>query len=239
VNPAHPITGTLTTHSAQATIALGQTLAQHVRAGDILALHGELGAGKTQFVRGLAEGMAVTTAGLASPTFVMMHEYLPDADHPAAPVLIHLDAYRLKNLDDLESIGGSVLWNEDYAGGAVVAIEWADRIAAHLGPDMLAIHFTHTGATEREIALTGHGQWTGRMPALLAALGAIPDAELPSAAAESSHTCPICKATVRKGNDYEPFCSQRCKMVDLGRWLGGHYVISRPVEQRDLEEGVD
>lgn len=51
--------------------------------------------------------------------------------------------------------------------------------------------------------------------------------------------CPICKEPVPKDADTRPFCGARCRTIDLGRWLSGDYVISRPVEQRDLEEGVD
>jgi endogenous inhibitor of DNA gyrase (YacG/DUF329 family) len=49
--------------------------------------------------------------------------------------------------------------------------------------------------------------------------------------------CPICQTPVEPASEHAPFCSKRCKQIDLGKWLGGHYTISRPVEERDLDEG--
>ncbi|MGB0766784.1 MAG: DNA gyrase inhibitor YacG [Phycisphaeraceae bacterium] len=64
--------------------------------------------------------------------------------------------------------------------------------------------------------------------------------ERKTTAADSTTTkCPICKAKARSDNEHFPFCSSRCKTIDLGRWVDESYKITRPIEQRDLEEGVD
>jgi len=58
---------------------------------------------------------------------------------------------------------------------------------------------------------------------------------------DQSSRCPICKKSIKadEQGDHFPFCSKRCRQIDLGKWLQGDYLISRPIEQRDLEEGVD
>ncbi len=233
--------------SVEATLTLGRRLATCLQAGDVLALDGELGAGKTQLVRGLAVGLGVKTGSVASPTFVMVHEYQPDpamatGDKPGARVpgvvLVHIDAYRLRSLDELETLGWSSHETDsndalaELRRGAVVVIEWADKVRGQLGDDVLSIRLQHVGEQERQIDITAGGSWFGRIITLQQALA---DGQK----MEGDHHCPICKATVAAGAEHFPFCGKRCRMVDLGKWLGGDYRISRPVEQRDLEEGVD
>ena len=88
--------------SVDRTMALGRTLARHVAGGDVIALIGDLGAGKTCLVRGLADGLGIDASDVASPTFVLMHEY----DNPTGrPVLVHIDAYRITDAADLATIG--------------------------------------------------------------------------------------------------------------------------------------
>ncbi len=223
--------------SVEGTLAIGRVLARYLKAGDIVALSGELGAGKTQLVRGLAEGLGVMTSGLASPTFVMIHEYPPPPGAHGVPVLVHIDAYRLRGAQDMESIGASAAGDEPMAElrqGAVVAIEWADRVADCLGQDFLEVRLTHLGPTQREVEVCARGSWAARMMDLAAALAKAPGHQAQAPDGEPA-SCPICRSPVPPGSPYEPFCSERCKMVDLGKWLGGNYVISRPVEQSDLE----
>lgn len=219
---------------------MGAALAGHVRSSDVIALIGELGAGKTQLVQGLAHGLGVAPESIASPTFVLVQEYhLPEAPPGSdRPVLVHIDAYRIASLEDLESIGwdsdrGDVL--SEMRRGAVVVVEWADRIEGMLGTDLLELRLAHESETTRRIEVTAHGTWQGRFAVVEAALDKVV-ADAKPQAGDRVAKCPICTKPVEPGSAFVPFCSERCKLVDLGQWLGGNYVISRPVEEADLEE---
>ncbi len=120
----------MTSHHARTpeeTEALAERLARALGPGSVVALHGELGAGKTCFVRGLARGLGHDPASVSSPTFVIEHRY----DAPGRTPLVHLDAYRLRGPEDLPAIGWEELLAEAHA---VVVVEWAERIGAAL-PD--------------------------------------------------------------------------------------------------------
>ena len=142
------------------TLALGRRLGELAEPGDVITLDGELGAGKTQLVRGLAAGMGLDPAQVSSPTYVLMHEYEP-AD-PARPVLVHIDAYRLPPGTTAEGLA-SLGYDDELAATAVTAIEWADRLAAPLGIDRLAVVIEHTGTTARRFTITPHGEWLSRL----------------------------------------------------------------------------
>jgi tRNA threonylcarbamoyladenosine biosynthesis protein TsaE len=143
------------TESVTATHALGERLAAAVRPGDVIALIGELGAGKTQLVKGIARGLGVADEHrVTSPTFVLIHEYkgrLP---------IFHADAYRLHSGRELADVG----IEEDYAAGGVTIIEWADRAADCLPEAYLRIEIAITGETCRRFALADvGGTWRGRL----------------------------------------------------------------------------
>lgn len=148
--------------SPERTQAVGAAVGRLAKAGDVIALVGELGAGKTQFVRGLAAGLGIDPRVVSSPTFVLVQEYEPEAGE--GPVLVHIDAYRLSGADDLASIG----WEregEELRRGAVVAVEWADLVAAGLGESRLDVTLGHAGRG-RWLSLSPHGDWRPRMKAL-------------------------------------------------------------------------
>jgi tRNA threonylcarbamoyladenosine biosynthesis protein TsaE len=126
----------------------GAGLASVLRAGDVIALNGQLGAGKTRLVRGVAESLGDVRQSINSPTFVLIHEY--DGRVP----LYHVDAYRLRDSDEFLSIGG----DEVLAGDRACLIEWADRIADVLPRDHLRIDISATGETERTFAISSHGR---------------------------------------------------------------------------------
>lgn len=100
-----------------------------LRAGDLVTLSGELGAGKTTFAQGVGLGMGVREP-ISSPTFLLIQEYEAD------PPLRHMDAYRLSGEDDLPSLG----WPEEILGSVVVLIEWPERIEMALPADRLQLH---------------------------------------------------------------------------------------------------
>lgn len=199
------------------THALGRDIAQRARPGDVVALYGELGAGKTQLVKGMAQGLNIDPASVSSPTFVLVHEYEPPSGEP---VLVHVDAYRLDDVKDLESLG----FNDEMRRGAIVAVEWADRIAGLLGDDRLDVELAHVGEQLRGVECTGRGDWASRVPML--------------GEPQNAGKCPTCDRPVAAQSEHFPFCSSRCRQVDLSRWFSGDYRITRPLEQRDLEEGV-
>ncbi len=124
-----------------ATVAFGREFAATVRAGDVLALNGDLGAGKTHFVKGLAAGLGATVP-VTSPTFTLIHEY----EGGRLP-LFHFDLYRLETEDDVLRIG-----LDDYLdAGGVLAIEWAEKFPALLPPHTRQLRFTHREDGGREV----------------------------------------------------------------------------------------
>lgn len=99
----------------------------------VLSLEGPLGAGKTCFVKGLAEALKCDPAGVSSPTFSLIHEYT-GGSHP----LVHMDLYRLESAAELEALGFEDLIAESH----ITAIEWGDKFPEHLPPDTIRLVFT-------------------------------------------------------------------------------------------------
>jgi tRNA threonylcarbamoyladenosine biosynthesis protein TsaE len=147
----------LTLPSRAATEALGRSIGRCVKGGDVLALVGELGAGKTSLVRGIAAGLEASAASVSSPTFVLIHEY------PGRLPLIHIDLYRLRNEAEAEAIG----LQEYFNGQSVAAVEWADRFPALMPEDRLDVRLMHKSPTARAAELSARG------PASLALLDRI------------------------------------------------------------------
>lgn len=135
-----------------ATGAFADRLARAVLPGDVLALSGELGAGKTTLVRALARAMGIDPALVSSPTFVLVNEY----EHPAGPDLIHIDAYRLHSPEELDTLGWDRIAEALGAGRAIAAVEWPERIAASLPEPRWTIRIEHA-AEGREVLLSAPG----------------------------------------------------------------------------------
>ena len=108
----------ITTHSADETQALGQKLASRLAPGDVIAYFGDLGAGKTAFTRGLAQGLGITDP-VTSPTYTIANEYLS-----GRIPLFHFDMYRLSSSDELFDIG----WEDYLSRGGVCAVEWSENV---------------------------------------------------------------------------------------------------------------
>jgi len=143
-NPASPeLASTLETSSSLETEDLGERLGQACRGGEIIALVGPLGAGKTCLVRGLARGLGVSDQCTASPTFTLIHEY-----RGRVPV-VHIDLYRL----DAEEAANRLGLEEYLESPAVTVIEWADKIPTLLPRDHLRIELEHRGDERRQITL--------------------------------------------------------------------------------------
>ncbi len=151
--------------TAEDTIALGDALAPLLRVHDVLALTGDLGAGKTTLVRGIADGLGAEEH-VASPTFTLVREYVSGR----IPVA-HVDVYRLDRVQDVVDLALDEL--ED--GRCVLIVEWGDAIEELLPEDLLRIEMTMedpTGEDEaRRIAIRGRGpSWSERSDGLAAAV---------------------------------------------------------------------
>lgn len=141
---------------------LGRALAAAVEPGLVVALIGNLGAGKTRLVRGIAAALDVDPRTVSSPTFVLIHEY--DGRIP----LYHFDAYRLRNEAEFLELGADELMS----GDGVCLIEWADRVASSLPADCLRIEIVPCGETAREFHITASGIAASRcLERLIAKLG--------------------------------------------------------------------
>lgn len=128
------------TRSESETAALGRELARHLRPGAVVLLQGELGAGKTAFVRGMAEGLGVDPADVSSPTFTLIQEY-----RGGRLALYHVDLYRLRSIE-VEDLG----LDDERMGEGVTAIEWPDRLP-HPFTDAIVVRLEHAGETERRV----------------------------------------------------------------------------------------
>jgi len=109
---------TYTTHSERETAAVGRDLARTLAAGSVVLLSGDLGAGKTAFVKGLAEGLGVDAGEVSSPTFTLIQEY-----RGGRLTLFHVDLYRLSDPREIDDLG-----LEEIAADGVLAIEWAEKL---------------------------------------------------------------------------------------------------------------
>jgi tRNA threonylcarbamoyladenosine biosynthesis protein TsaE len=137
-----------TTHNDQETKDLGKKLAHSLQGGDIVCLYGELGAGKTTLVKGIAEGLGIKD-DITSPTFTLMNIYQIKNTPSEAHQLIHIDTYRLENESELLTIGA-----EDYLGElkTICIIEWPEKIINLLqGKKIKNINIAHTSNNHRII----------------------------------------------------------------------------------------
>jgi tRNA threonylcarbamoyladenosine biosynthesis protein TsaE len=136
------VSGPITSNSELETRSIASALARDLAMGSVLLLSGDLGAGKTAFVRGLAEGLEIDPDDVTSPTFTIVHEYrggrLP---------LIHVDLYRLDRAD-LDEIG----LDQDLAATGVVAVEWSERLSRSI-PGAVTVAITDQGEDKRVIEI--------------------------------------------------------------------------------------
>lgn len=182
------------TATAAQTRELGQALASLVQPGDVVSLSGDLGAGKTCLVQGLARGLDVALP-VTSPTFMLQKTY------PGRELLVHLDVYRLDRLRDVVDLG-----DEAMAPDVVTVIEWGDTIQSLLPPDRLELDLRHRDGIGRDmdgdpdrgsgqdasapvdeagelvdlprtVVATLHGRWQGRHDDLAAAARTLLDPE--------------------------------------------------------------
>ncbi len=140
---------TIVSSSAEETIELGKQIAGDLRGGEVIAVEGPLGAGKTTLIKGIAEGLGVAdTSEVRSPTFVLLRTY--EGRTSSGTVSIHhMDAYRLRDGADFDDMGGLDLLGDD----TVLIIEWADRIASGLPDGRIRIYMEHVDPQTRKITV--------------------------------------------------------------------------------------
>jgi tRNA threonylcarbamoyladenosine biosynthesis protein TsaE len=149
----------LKSESCQQTREIGERLGKNLSAKDILALSGELGAGKTELVKGIARGLGFKDEALvASPTYVLIREY------QGRLWLYHFDLYRLKSVRELEGIG----YEEYFDGDGVSVVEWADKFPAIFPKRTLWIKLSIAGENRRglEISTEKPALWDARINSL-------------------------------------------------------------------------
>jgi tRNA threonylcarbamoyladenosine biosynthesis protein TsaE len=148
-------TGTIPLPDAHATEALGRALAPLLRAGDVVALFGDLGAGKTSLARGVLAALGLAEEA-PSPTFAIVQPYAPpEVSLPVA----HVDLYRLDEPEDAEELGLDELLED----GALL-IEWPERLGAALWPEALRLAIEPDGNGGRRLTWTAPAPWEARWP---------------------------------------------------------------------------
>lgn len=139
----------LQTKSASETIRIGRSIGSRLLSGDVVALVGELGAGKTQLIKGIATG-----AGVGKPTYISSPSFTLINEYPGRIPFYHIDLFRLGWEKEAEELG-----LEDYfQSEGITVIEWADKIPSLLPREMLLIHIVYAGKNRRSLEITGIGK---------------------------------------------------------------------------------
>jgi tRNA threonylcarbamoyladenosine biosynthesis protein TsaE len=129
------------------TFSIGRIIAENLLAGDILALIGELGAGKTTLTKGIAKGLGVSDGyQITSPTFTLINEYQGNLN------LYHFDLYRLQDSQDMQDI----CYEEYFYGRGVCVIEWADKIQDLFTDKLITVSFSYLDENRRSIIISGN-----------------------------------------------------------------------------------
>jgi tRNA threonylcarbamoyladenosine biosynthesis protein TsaE len=134
----------LISNSEEETMLSAERLARQLKAGDIVLLQGELGSGKTTFVKGLARAFKVPFRNVNSPTFVLMHYYkgkLP---------IYHFDLYRLENPEAIDTLD----FDDYFYGEGISVIEWPERLGEHKPLQYYLVEFKHKGESKRQICIS-------------------------------------------------------------------------------------
>lgn len=137
----------MVSQSSLHTQRLGERIGRSARPGDLVALWGELGAGKTVLARGIAVGLGLDEDSVTSPTFIILHEH-----HGGRLPLFHVDLYRLERAEL-----GSTGWEEALESRGVTVVEWPERAGEDLPPDRLDVRLEHVADTKRRVVIEATG----------------------------------------------------------------------------------
>jgi len=130
------------TNSENETVTKGEKLGRTLRPGAVVALYGDLGAGKTAFTRGIAKGLDITM-NVSSPTFTIVNEY------PGKTPLFHFDMYRLENENELFDIG----WDDYQDRGGVYVVEWSEKVPGAFTEDTIIVKIENLGGNKRSLLI--------------------------------------------------------------------------------------
>ncbi len=136
------------TNSEAGTVLAGEETGKKLLPGDVLAFYGDLGAGKTAFIRGVARGLGIASR-VSSPTFTIVNEY------PGPVPLFHFDMYRLGSSDELFEIG----WEDYLTRGGVCCVEWTENVADAMPAEAVTVTIEKTGENARKITVSGGGRF--------------------------------------------------------------------------------
>ena len=204
--------------SPERTEAIAAAIAENLRATDAILLEGDLGAGKTCFVRGLARGLGLEPSAVSSPSFVIAQRY--DGGDRS---LLHVDAYRVEGPASLSGLDLEEMLAEP---GTIAAIEWPRRLGPLVPDRVIRIRLRQADGTRRRLEIEDRRGDSASAARLADALETLFEATRLEA---QDPVCPIC-GQARRDESHRPFCSNRCRLADLERWLSGRYVVSRPLE---------
>ena len=137
---------TIITNNEAESIREGENLGRTLAPGAVVALYGELGAGKTAFTRGLAAGLGISMS-VSSPTFTIVNEY------PGKIPLFHFDMYRLESENELFDIG----WDDYLERGGVCVVEWSEKVPGAFMPGAVAVRFENLGGDMRRLEISVEG----------------------------------------------------------------------------------
>ncbi len=145
---------TFTTHSAEETTELGRKLSAEIRSGSVVLLRGDLGAGKTTLVKGIAEGFhAAEAEDVTSPTFTLIHEY-----RGPQVTLFHIDLYRIDTQRELDTLALDDLMTPQ----SILLIEWGEKFERFVKERGVEIAIEHLGGDERRISFTSRARDFGK-----------------------------------------------------------------------------
>ncbi|MBO6512940.1 MAG: tRNA (adenosine(37)-N6)-threonylcarbamoyltransferase complex ATPase subunit type 1 TsaE [Phycisphaerales bacterium] len=205
--------------SLEHTEVIAKDFAAVLRSGDLVRLVGEMGAGKTTFVRLVAHELGVDASLVSSPTFVLMNNY-PCVVNGEEGSIAHLDCYRFGDEDELDALG----WDRVMGDGSIVLVEWPERIDSVLGEDVKActVTISHVDEGSRGFVFEVPESWMDRASAL-------------ALTAKDWAKCPVTGERVHPESASWPFSSERARMSDLHGWMNEKYTVSRPVDESDFE----
>lgn len=134
------------TNNLRETQKIAEDIAQQLKGGEIIALHGELGSGKTTFAQGLAKGLGITKR-IISPTFIIMRTYKTGSKN-----FYHIDLYRVESQNDIEGLGIKEILADK---NVIVAIEWAEKIQTLLPQERIDMRLEYVSESKRRIVING------------------------------------------------------------------------------------